>query len=612
VDTPTYNADGYQTWKPQPGEYYKYGLTQRESYGGIVAALNDVKAAGSCGIPKSYPHNFAGIIAAIEDLADCMGQGNNIDIGPYPPGWEIIINIDGSIDGNWTELPEDGNLWFDTRQGRLFVAIDGAYWQTNGGDGLAYVSDGVPIQQPVIGSTWYDTYNKIMYVWTTDGMWEAVRGAEDVAQTTATLPLAFKQRLVDGRGSGNILPPDFPAQEDWPSILPPLDISQQNVQADYNEWELWALIELAKAVQGANGVYVQETAPVDDPPDRYIKTGDLWFDTNNLELSIYYEDDDTKQWVPTTAVYRYDEQLTRLNTAIAEETVTRQNAIDSLRSDLISRLENGAGEDEEARERINDLEASLTTIYQLNSEGQERTTELAADLDAAKESLQTAIDNVRSIIPSITHLQTKTVADETTADLEATIETLATSAELEQVSNSIPDISPLARSVDVTAEITAATEKFLPRTGGLFTGGIQMGKSDPTEAGFDFSEKNWYGQSALKFRSTAPAEEYATFGTTDKWWEYAWKFESEEDFCWVFNDREKVFSITKDGPACSTLLLGDIAENTEQGRRINNKIDLRERLTAYQEAFEEMRQGIATSTDFDSLKASLLSALGSV
>ena len=132
MDTPTYNAEGMQTWKPQPGEYYKYGLRQRESYGGIIAALNDVKAAGDCGIPKSYPHNFAGIIAAIEDLADCMNKGNLIDIGDKPPGWNIIINIDGSIDGNWTELPPDGNLWFDTRQGRLFVSIDGQYWQTNG------------------------------------------------------------------------------------------------------------------------------------------------------------------------------------------------------------------------------------------------------------------------------------------------------------------------------------------------------------------------------------------------------------------------------------------------------------------------------------------------
>ena len=613
MDTPTYNAEGMQTWKPQPGEYYKYGLRQRESYGGIIAALNDVKAAGDCGIPKSYPHNFAGIIAAIEDLAACMNEGNLIDIGDKPPGWNIIINIDGSIDGNWTELPPDGNLWFDTRQGRLFVSIDGQYWQTNGGDGLAYVSESIPSQQPVIGSTWYDTYNEIMYVWCDDGLWHAVKGAEDVAQTTATLPLAFKGRLVDGRGSGNILPPDFPAQEDWPSILPPLDINQQNVQADFNEWGLWADIELAKAIQSANGVYVQENAPVDDPAaDIYIKTGDLWFDINSLELSIYYEDDDSKQWVPTTAVYRYDDQLTRLNTAIAEETVTRQNSIDSLRADLISRLENGAGEDEEARERINDLEASLNSLYDIDSEGQLRVTQLAADLDVAKASLQEAIDNVRAIIPSITHLQSRAAADQTTADLEAQIDTLATSTELQAVSNSIPSIAGLAKSTDVTAEITAATATFLPRTGGRFTGGIQMDKADLAEAGFDFSTQAAAGQKAFSFQTNAPHEEYTSFGTTDNWWEYAWKFESDEDFCWIFNDREKVFSITKDGPACSTLILGDIGDNTEHGRVIHNKIDLRERLAAYQEAFEEMRQGIATSTDFDSLKASLLTALGSV
>jgi hypothetical protein len=131
VDNPSYNADGIQTWKPQPGEFYKYGLTQRESYGGIIAAINDVMAAGSCGTPKSYPHNFAGIIAALEDLAACMNAGNNIDIGVYPPNWEIIINGDGSIGGDWIKPPEDGNLWFDTRQGRLFVSIDGQYWQTN-------------------------------------------------------------------------------------------------------------------------------------------------------------------------------------------------------------------------------------------------------------------------------------------------------------------------------------------------------------------------------------------------------------------------------------------------------------------------------------------------
>ena len=609
MDTPTYNAEGMQTWKPQPGEYYKYGLSQRESYGGIIAALDDVRKVGGSGITKAYPHNFAGIIAAIEDLVYVFNSDNAIDVGPTPPGWEVIINIDGTIDGNWIKPPSDGELWFDTRQGRLFISIDGEYHQTNGGDGLTYVSDSVPTQQPVIGSTWYDTYNEILYVWCDDGLWHAVKGAVDVAQTTATVPIAFKERLVDGNGSGNILPPDFPAQEDWPSILPPLDISQQNVQADFNEWGLWADVELAKAIQSSNGVYVQETEPVNDPAsDTYIKSGDLWFNTSGLELNIYYEDGNSKQWVPTTTVYRYDNQLTHLNTVIAEETATRQNAITSLRNELIQRLENGAGEDEVARQRLDALETDVASIERIRGEGLLRT----ADLETAKTNLHIAINNVRNLIPSITHLQSRAEAEETTSDLKARIATLPTLASLQEVRDSIPSIIELAKSSDVTAEIAEAVRSFLPITGGRFTGSIQMDNTEISEAAIDFSVQPAAGQKAFGFRTNAPAEEYASFGTTNKLWEYAWKFESQEDFCWIFNEREKVFSITKDGPACYNLILGEISENTEYGRVVHNKIDLRNRLGVYQEAFEDMRKGIETSTDFDSLKTSLLFALNKV
>ena len=608
MDTPTYDAEGFQTWKPQPGEYYKLGLQQRESYGGIVAAVKDVLAVTSCGVSKAYPHNFAGIIAAIEDLADCIDSGNNIDIGPTPPGWEIIINIDGTIDGNWQELPKDGNLWFDTRQGRLFVALDGQYWQTNGGDGLAYVSDSVPTQQPVIGSTWYDTYNNILYVWTDAGVWEAVKGAEDVAQTTATLPLAFKGRFTDGGSRANVLPPDFPTADEWPTILPPLDLNIQNVQADFNEWGLWADVELAKAIQSANGVYVQDTPPVDDPPHKYISQGDLWFDTNSLELSIYYEDNDSKQWVPTSVVYRYDEKLAAVTRSIEKETQNRTNAVESLRSELINIQSDAFNERTELDQRIRSLTYEVDLIERIEGAGLIR----VGDLEQVRESLQEKIDTVRELIPSISHLQSRSVAEQTTADLQATIETLATDAALQEVKDSVPSIEGLANAAEVTAEIAAITTNFLPRTGGRFTGGIRMDKADLAEAGFDFSTQPASGQKAFSFRTNAPREEYATFGTTDNWWEYAWKFESDEDFCWIFNDREKVFSITQDGPACSTLILGDIGDNTEQGRTIHNKIDLRERLATYQEAFEEMRQGVATSTDFDSLKASLITALGSV
>ena len=89
-------------------------------------------------------------------------------------------------------------------------------------------------------------------------------------------------------------------------------------------------------------------------------------------------------------------------------------------------------------------------------------------------------------------------------------------------------------------------------------------------------------------------------------------YKRQEDFCWIYNDSNKVFSITKDGPACSTLYLGDIAPNNTNGRIIHNKIDLKERLHTYQNTFEQIRQGVSSSTDYDSLKANLLSALANV
>jgi hypothetical protein len=162
MDTPTYNAEGMQVYKPQPGEYWKSGLRFRESYGGVIAEINDIieKSGGSA---AGYPQNFAGIIAALNDLGKYITEGDRPTTGPIPPGWEIIVNPDtGEIGGNWQQQPPDGSLWFDTRQGRLFVAVDGNYWQTNGGDGLAHVSDTVPTNPPVIGSTWFDTANEVL------------------------------------------------------------------------------------------------------------------------------------------------------------------------------------------------------------------------------------------------------------------------------------------------------------------------------------------------------------------------------------------------------------------------------------------------------------------
>ena len=150
MDTPTYDAEGRAVWKPQPGQYWKGGLRYVQSYGGVVSALKDLQASQNSS-PKTYPNNFAGIIAAIEDLQEYLVEGTLPEVGAPPPGWEIIIDDDGNIDGDWQQQPPNGSLWFDTRQGRMFIAIDGEYVQTNGGDGISHVGSEPPTNPPVIG-----------------------------------------------------------------------------------------------------------------------------------------------------------------------------------------------------------------------------------------------------------------------------------------------------------------------------------------------------------------------------------------------------------------------------------------------------------------------------
>ena len=117
----------------------------------------------------------------------------------------------------------------------------------------------------------------------------------------------------------------------------------------------------------------------------------------------------------------------------------------------------------------------------------------------------------------------------------------------------------------------------------------------------------------LKLQSYNSQSKTTTFGATNNWWEVAWNFEGHEDFAWVYNDTDKVFSITKDGPACSRLIIGHFDDNTDQGRQmVGNTIDVGERITKYEQVFANLRNAVLSSTDYASLKSKLLTALTNV
>ena len=162
--------------------------------------------------------------------------------------------------------------------------------------------------------------------------------------------------------------------------------------------------------------------------------------------------------------------------------------------------------------------------------------------------------------------------------------------------------------------LATLSQNYLTHTGGTMTGNLVINKVDLADAALDFSDEPASGSPAFKFytqSSDYTSVHYPTFGTTGKPSELAWNFDGDEDFCWIYSDTNKVFSITKDGPACSTLILGDISSNNT-GRIIHNKIDLKERINSYKAAFQQMRQGVSDATDFDTLKATILTALASV
>ena len=593
-NAPTENAGGEQVWKPSVGVVFEPAADKAQSYGGIIGALQDeIRSQG--GAPKAYPQNFAGIIAAIQDLRSIEEQ-IPVYPGDIPPGSEI------DNDGNLVILqePRDGTLWFDTRQGRLFVALDKQWWQTNGADGLAFIRENsqAPITEEIVpGQFWYSTDDQALFVF--DGeSWVLVTSNAEAGtfQTTATLPLADSGVRSNTTPTGNI-------------ITEP-DLSDFNTQRDFNQWAYAALIELEDEVDAYQPVHVGLTEPSNPKP------GALWYDTEGLELSIWYEDDNSGQWVPTATSFRYDADLDVLKTSIETEKNSRIadvnqlhlliNQIDAADQDEVNLLKSKL---EELRTDV-DAKATISSLIDYAS-----STFVNDSIAAARNELQWQIQAVSQSIPSLATYVTEAELDE---DVQVLHNQIALKTSISDVQSYV---APLLANLDnnlqsfVQQSLTNLSQNYLTHAGGTLTGNLVINKLDLADPALDFSSTQHAASPAFKFNTLSAdnlTAHYPTFGTTINRNELAWKFDGDEDFCWIYNDNSRVFSITKDGPACSTLVLGDIGQTNANGRVIHNKIDVKERLNAYKTTFEAVRSAVSSATDFESLRANILSALASI
>ena len=313
-------------------------------------------------------------------------------------------------------------------------------------------------------------------------------------------------------------------------------------------------------------------------------------------------DSDSEQWVPVSVGYALEEALRPMELRLNEEIETRKKNIQSLTESI-------AAFDQIDNARIDELSVKLTNAESKieTLEGIEPPDLSGFVLSGVTEQLETRIKSLEDNPPDLSGFAN--TADVTEVAQQVAALDLLT---LDDVLSVIPDISEKVEQTDIDASISNITNDFLPRNGGTIDGSFIVNKSDISLPAFDVSSSWHNSQQLFKLSAYAPVSNNTTFGATDEWWQYAWKFAADEEFAWMYNDNTKVFSITKDGPACSKLYLGQFRQNDSNGRSIANTIEVGEQLVKYQNAFEQIRSAVSTSSDFDSLKAGLLLALSQV
>lgn len=148
-------------------------------------------------------------------------------------------------------------------------------------------------------------------------------------------------------------------------------------------------------------------------------------------------------------------------------------------------------------------------------------------------NLRELSDDLTSTLAVINQYQTKTEDATLRSATETELDTKASLSQLAAVEALIPDVSALVCQSDVDISIAAVTNDFIPRTGGIVDGHFIVNKADVGKPAFDVSGSWQNSKDLFKLKSYSPDNATATFGATDQWWQYAWNFAGSEEFAWV-------------------------------------------------------------------------------
>ena len=593
------------------------------SYQGIIDAFNQLRA--SQGVEKrGYDPNYRGIIEAILDLKK-WGQAGD---GEFPPGWVPEYDEDGNvIGGEWNPSPDNGTLWFDERQGRLFVWVDDDFYQTNGGDGLPHVGENPPATE-VPGAFWFNTNTNILYIY--DGStWSIVSSAATV--DTLSLPLSSVTRQA------------FDSSYEY---LP----SASNVltQSDMNKWLIESLDNLETEIESNAGNF---QVFMSDIPPTTSEEGDLWYNTNKLQMLVRYDG----AWVASAIPVVLDEGFVDLTNTVETNRITAAQAVNNaiaLIEQVASRPERVFGLGYDVNEDGIQLTDSKGDSHLVKFQGQggvnidvthdgikvdasaitsalnalEQTVASGDNVAAIADRLSTVEGNVGSLLntPTVSPSAFQTLSNAVSQlpsvdDVSGRLSLLGGTMQgsLTMAGQRILEVGPpvnhndAARKVDVDNLKTYADGAFLSKSLGIL-GHLAISKTDASRPVFDFSSNPTNGQKALKLRTYGGTGNFTTFGTNENPWEYAWNFGSDEDFCWVHETNGKQVSITKDGLAAKSLTLGTFLPNDDCGTVVMNKIDVGESLAKHKEALQTIKAALIVSTSYEEFKLEVLQTLNTI